>query len=411
MSPSLESQPLAFDCGTDNDSAPAGPISKVAPTLMEDQPFGFSQTLPKNNAFTSGKDRRVALVQQLFRTSAQMEPSQKTEEDAAVLPKLLSRLSFSAWSKPSKQNIDEGALRNEINGLLQQKSAAAELLDEVEQEAVYIEQHLQEKVQQARQTRRKQSHKGLLGFSGFSCATCGSFTDGNEIVIESLSSAKDGPLDLRPHLRQQVRDLEQALTGREGELRQLQHELQALRLEKVAVSEVEMHCEAAFSRRPGNARERLLKRSIAGLARSDAQQTYVVFFTWRQHSRQRANLQRNWKRSCVSMVEGIASGHVRAAFNSWRSLVANSVEARRLAAEKRRRAMAESYSAKFFAHADSVALRATLVAWWRLAKEASLQARLEAARDLQTPPLKVAPPSFLSPAPTPASGKTCCSIM
>jgi len=97
---------------------------------MEDQHLDFSETL-QNDALASGTDRRVALVQQLFRTSPQMEASHKAEADAAVLPKLLSRLSFSAWSKPSKPNLDQGSLRNEINQLLQQKSAAAELLEEV----------------------------------------------------------------------------------------------------------------------------------------------------------------------------------------------------------------------------------------------------------------------------------------
>lgn len=405
MSPSLESQPLSFQSGT-----PVSPVCKGAPTLMEDQHLDFAETL-QNDALASGTDRRVALVQQLFRTSPQMEASHKTEADAAVLPKLLSRLSFSAWSKPSKPNLDQGSLRNEINQLLQQKSAAAELLEEVEQEAVHIEQQLQEKVQQAKQARRKQGNRGLLGFSGFSCATCGSPADGNEIVIESISSVKDGPLDLRPHLRQQVLELEQALTEQEGERRQLQHELQTLRLEKDAVSEVEKQCEVAFSKRPGNARERLLNRSMACFARSDAQQTYVVFLAWRQHSRQRANLQRSLKRSCLSMADGIASGTMRATFSSWRSLVASSLEIRRHAAEGRRRAMAESYSAKFLAHADSVALRAALISWWRLTKEAALEARLEAARETQTQPLKATPPSFLAPEPAPASGKACCSIM
>merc|ERR1711972_552561 len=266
-------------------------------------------------------------------------------------------------------------LGSEVQSLRAQKIAAAQLLDAIEQEAEQIEHRLQEKCQQMKINKNKRN-TGFLGFPWAGCANCGPLNDNEEINMHSnLSAAKD-VLELRPVLRNRLRECQETLAERDSELRQLQHELSLFRAEHEAMCRDEKD---ALLDQPINIKEALLRRYVAAFNLDDAVLVQSVFFAWRQHAHYRSLRSKMLKRASFALTcdESQCEAFV---FSHWRSLVQDKRQSQRLAQENRQQTVARSYAAKLLVEADSTCLRAIIVEWWRCSKESLLQARVAAVQ-------------------------------
>jgi len=338
----------------------------------------------------------VALIEEVFHPHEPQNDEKNGE--AAFLPRLLDRMSFSMWSKASPKSLD-----SEIQSLRGQQSAAAKLLEEIEKETHHINQRLHDKTQQA----KVQPSKGFLGLA---CTHCGPSLDVNEINMQAGPSSRADTVELRPVLRSRIKECEQSLVERDAELRQLRHEVHLLRSEKEMIRQDEKD---AVLDGPRNARTSLIQRYGAAFSMVDGSQLKVTFLAWRQHVQQRALREKILKRTSLALV----SDSTRTAaliFASWQTLVRENKQAQKLRQERQRLIIGQSYAAKFASQADSTSMRAIVIEWWRASKESALRAHVAAAqakRDTTVKETTALMPKVPTQKQGAATDKACCSLM
>jgi hypothetical protein len=355
----------------------------------------------------NGAETCAALVEEVFQ---KQPPGPKPNEvvEAALLPRLLSRATSAMWSQEPTKNIG-----SEVQVLRAKKVAAAKLLDAIEQEAEQIEHRLQEKCQQAKLNKHTKN-MGFLGLPWAGCTNCGPVNDSEEISVQFNHSTTKNLLELRPVLRNRLRECEETLAKRDSELRQLQHELSCLRAEREAMCRDEKD---ALLDQSINTKEALLRRYAATFNLDDAAHLQSVFFSWRQYAHQRLLRSKMMKRACFALTSD-ESQCKAIAFSNWRSLARDKRQAQRFKQEDRRQAVARSYAARFLVQADSARLRAIIVEWWRCSKESLLQARvaavqaeMQAVQQSAVLESRAATPLVSRPGQVDAGTKACCTLM
>lgn len=305
----------------------------------------------------------AALVEEVFRPH---EPQKvETTGEAALLPRLLDRMSLSMWSQTPPKSLS-----SEIQSLKGQQIAAAKLLEEVEKETDHINNQLKEKT-------RLSKLQGSKSFFGLACNHCGPTFDVNEIDVQhgAVHSRGDGTIELRPVLRNRVKECEQALVERDAELRQLRHEIQLLRSESEMIRRTEKD---AVLERPVDAKTSLLQRYGAALSLVDGSQVKVAFLAWRHHVQRRASRERMMKRTSRLLAADSSQQKV-IVFASWQSLVRDTRAAQKLKQERQRLTIGQSYAAKFAMQSASTSTRAIVIEWWRISKESALRKHIAAA--------------------------------
>jgi len=332
------------------------------------------------------------LVEEVFRP----QQAQKGERvaDKSFLPTLLSRVNFSMWPQtPSKH------LSGEIQLLKGQQGAAAKLLEEIEKEADHINHRLKEKSQQAKAS-KFQGNRGLFGST---CKTCSQVSDSEEINLQTPRTIGDHTLELRPMLRNRIKDCEQSIVERDAELRQLRQEIQLLRSEKELMRQDETD---AVLDGPRNAKEALLKRYAAVFCAADASQLKVAFLAWHQHGQQRALRKRILKHSSLALTS--QSDQLKALlFASWQTLVREKRQAQKLKEERKRLTIGQSYAAKFAMQTNSSTMRSIFIGWWRVSKESALRAHVAAVQQKEGATTALVPVQKQG---VPAD-KACCILM
>lgn len=217
-------------------------------------------------------------------------------------------------------------------------------------------------------------------------------------------------LELRPVLRNQVKEYEQTLLERDTELRQLKYELNMLRCEKEAV--VQNEKDALLDPTVG-VRQALLRRYAASFSLQEGKQLQNVFFMWRHYAHQRTMRSKMLKKTCLSLTTS-ASQQVALVFSNWQSLVREKKQAQIAASKKRQQFVAQSYAAKMLSQTDSTTLRAIVIAWWRYSKEAALHTRFEAVQAERRAAQKALAEASDRKASVPlahSAGKPCCTLM
>jgi hypothetical protein len=334
-----------------------------------------SNTAPNLDGVTSTSSRKCvedynALVETIFRPI----PSDPKADETALLPRLLNRVSSAMWSQgPSKDLVDE------IQSLREQKVAASQLLDSIEQEAEEIEQHLQEKSRLA----KVQRNKGMLVFPCVACSNCG--INAEEITLQT-NHASDR-LELRPVLRHRLQECEQTLAERDAELRQLHHELRLLRHEQAAACHEEKDVLLDQSR---NTKDSTLRQYVAKfvLEGSSQSQLQSIFYVWKQYTHQRIFRTKLLKGTGLALASSPVQS-VALVFSGWKCLVQAHKDKKRLAQENRSKKVAQCYATRFLTQAnDSTVLRAIVIQWWRCSKEAALQTRIMEAEALRQAALR-----------------------
>jgi hypothetical protein len=238
-------------------------------SLVSEISEGISNAINDANNKEVKARARAALVAQLFRPHEKSRPI--TIEEASFLPRLLDRVNFPVCSQTSPKNLN-----SEIQSLKGKQSAAAQLLEEIEEETKHINQRLQEKSQQA----KLQSSKA---FFGIACTNCGPSLDANEINLQGGRPFGDETIELRPVLRSRIRECEQALDERGVELRQLRHEIQLLRCENEMIRQDDKD---AVLEGPVDTKATLLQRYRAALNFVDGSQMGVITFCSRPRGKE-----------------------------------------------------------------------------------------------------------------------------
>jgi len=301
---------------------------------------------------------------------------------------------------------DSHKLPSEIQALRGQKVAAAQLLDEIEKEAEQIDQRLQEKARQS----KLQPKKGLLGIPGLSCTSCGPSLDTEEINLGLPSIVKDDIIELRPVLRNHIKECQQTLAERDSEVRRLKHELELLRCAETTHQD---HKETLLDG-SRNTKQQLLQRYGAAFGLVEGSFLQVSFFSWKCYVQQRAMRDRMLKRVGLALANDSAQRKALV-FASWHSLAHDKRQARRSVQEKRRQALAQNYAAKFAMNSDSGMLRAVVIEWWRVSKESVLQTRLaevHAERRAAVTDASASKPLVAAQQNQPrAADKACCTLM
>jgi len=347
----------------------------------------------------------TALVDEVFRSRQAGPVSQESAVGVAqLLPRLLDRVNFSMWSQTSSKNLN-----SDIKALQGQRAAAVQLLDEIEKEAEQIEKRLHAKTQEAKLERNS---KGFLGLPGLACTTCAPMVDSDEINLQNGAPVIIDVLELRPVLRSRLQEHEQTLAERDSELRQLKHDLHILQCEKEAVRQDEKDNLLDGS---SNAKQQLLQRYGAAFSFVDGSQLKVAFLAWRQHAHKRALRTKMLKQACLALAFGPAQCK-GLAFASWQALVHEKQRSQKLVHDKKRRAIAQSYAAKFVMQTDSTAMRAVVIEWWRVSKESAMQAHISAVHAKKEELVADPATSKLlaanqGQAKAGAVGKACCTLM
>jgi len=370
-----------------------GSHSSEGSSLVSEISEGISKAINDTNNKEVKAQARAALVAELFRPREKVKPI--TTEEASFLPRLLDRVNFPMWSQTPAKNLN-----SEIQSLKGQQSAAAQLLDEIEEETKHINQRLQEKSQQA----KVQSSKAFLSIE---CTTCGPSLDANEINLQARRPLGDDTIELRPLLRSRIRECEQALDERGAELRQLRHEIQLLRCEKEMQDEKD-----AVLRGPMDTKATLLQKYGAAFSFVDGSQMKVAFLAWRHHVLQRASRERMMKRTSFALACDAARQNALL-FTAWQRLVRDKREAQKLKQERQRLTIGQRYAAKFAMQAESTSMRAIVIEWWRICKESALQARIAAAQAKRDAAVKEGSSQKQGSAWTQgaAAHKACCALM
>jgi len=335
----------------------------------------------------------AALVKEVFRPREQ----QKFEPtgEAALLPRLLDRMSLSVWSQTPPKSLS-----SEIQSLRGQQNAAAKLLEEVEKETDHINNQLKEKT-------RLSKLQGSKSVFGLACNHCGPTFDVNEIDMQPGHSRRDGTIELRPVLRNRVKECEQALVERDTELRQLRHEIQLLRSE----SEMIRHAEKdALLERPVDAKTSLLQRYGAAFSFVDESQMKVAFLAWHHHVQRRASRERMMKRTS-RLLAADSSQQKAIVFASWQALVRDKRAAQRLKQERQRLTIGQSYAAKFAMQSASTTTRAIVIEWWRISKESALRKHIAAAQTKREAVGNESTALMLQKQGGAAADKACCALM
>lgn len=352
----------------------------------------WHEEIPEMQSVPDAKACAV-LVEKVFPPQSST-PREQVASEAAFLPHLLNR-AMAIWSD------DKPSLNSQIQSLRTQKVAAAQLLDVIEMEAEQIEQRLHEKSRQA----KLQQSKGLFPWAN--CGSCGSHFDSDELSFQrGLAANKENMLELRPVLRNQLKEYEQTLLERDTELRQLRHELDLIRCEKDARTQDEKD---ALLDPVVDAKKALLQRYSASFSLMEGTQLKNVFLVWRHYAHQRTVRSKMLKRASLSLSSS-ASQRVALIFSNWHSLVREKKQAQMMAQKMRKQAVAQNYTAKLLMQSDSATLRAIVIGWWRCSKEAALQKRLEAVHaERRAAQQAAAATTSLAPAAHPE--KACCSLM
>jgi len=389
------------------------PLAMATMTLPASQPTTFAQTVRQQFTHATATTRKetagaattdntheakacVALVEEVFHPH---EPQNEEKNgEAAFLPRLLDRMSFSMWSKAPAKSLD-----SEIQSLRGQQSAAAKLLEEIEKETHHINQRLHDKTQQAKLQPKQ-------GFFGLACTNCGPSLDVNEINMQAGPSSRADTVELRPVLRSRIIECEQSLVERDAELRQLRHEVQLLRCEREMFRQDEKD---AVLDGPGNARTSLIQRYGAAFSMVDGSQMKVAFLAWRQHVQQRALREKMLKRTSLALASDLTR-LTALIFASWQTLVREKSQAQKLMQGRQRLTIGQSYAAKFASQADSTTMRGIVIQWWRVSKESALRTHVAAAqaqRDTAVKETRALMPLGSTQKQGAATDKACCSLM
>jgi len=217
-----------------------------------------------------------------------------------------------------------------------------------------------------------------------------------------MGAFTDEVVELRPVLRSRVKEYEEALFERDAELRQLRHEIQLLRCEKELARQAEKD---AILDRP-DAKRATVQRHAAALSFVDGSYAKIAFLAWRRHVQQRALKEKLMKSATVAFTSD-AARQVAFLFASWRSVVHAARDAQKMKQEKQR------YASKFAMQADCTAMRAIIIEWWHLSKEAALRAHVSNVQGKQEAQAKEQVAMMLQAQRQGVSSadKACCALM